>query len=64
MTSSRINTAWDRETDVVVIGYGCAGASAAIAAHDTGADALILESTGKGGGNTSISFGGFFVRVI
>ncbi len=50
---------WDRETDVVIAGYGGAGAVAAIEAHDAGAEVLILESTDKGGGNTIISFGGF-----
>jgi succinate dehydrogenase/fumarate reductase flavoprotein subunit len=32
---------WDEEADVVVVGYGGAGASAAIAAHDEGAKVLI-----------------------
>ena len=50
---------WDKETDVVVVGYGGAGAAAAIEAHDAGADVLILESTEKGGGNTTVAFGGF-----
>lgn len=50
---------WDRQTDVVVVGYGGSGAVAAIEAHDAGAEVLILESTGKGGGNTLVSFGGF-----
>ena len=31
------------ETDVPVIGYGGAGACAAIAAHDAGAKVLVLE---------------------
>ena len=31
------------ETDVVCIGYGGAGAAAAITAHDNGAKVLILE---------------------
>ncbi len=34
---------WDEETDVLVIGYGGAGACAAIEAHDAGAKVLILE---------------------
>lgn len=34
---------WDRTADVVVIGYGCAGAVAAITAAENGAEALILE---------------------
>jgi succinate dehydrogenase/fumarate reductase flavoprotein subunit len=34
---------WTGETDVVVVGYGGAGAVAAIAAHDAGAKVIILE---------------------
>lgn len=34
---------WDEEAEVVVVGYGGAGAAAAIAAHDAGARVLILE---------------------
>lgn len=52
-------TSWDKTVDVVVIGYGGAGATAAIAAHDAGAATLVLESTPQGGGNTLVSFGGF-----
>jgi succinate dehydrogenase/fumarate reductase flavoprotein subunit len=44
--------------DVVVIGYGPAGAAAAIAAHDAGADVVVLEKTGAGGGNCRYA-GGF-----
>ncbi len=36
-------THWDFGADVVVIGYGAAGAVAAITAHDGGAQVLILE---------------------
>ena len=51
--------AWDAVADVVVIGYGGAGAAAAIAASDAGARVTILEKLGRGGGNTAISGGGF-----
>ncbi len=34
---------WTEETDVVIVGYGGAGAIAAITAHDAGARVLILE---------------------
>ena len=44
--------------DVVVAGYGPAGASAAIAAHDAGARVIIVESARRGGGNARYS-GGF-----
>ncbi len=34
---------WDKEADVVMVGYGGAGAVAAITAHDAGAKVLLLE---------------------
>jgi len=34
---------WDEQADVVVLGFGGAGACAAIEAHDTGAKVLIIE---------------------
>lgn len=34
---------WDEEADVVVVGYGGAGAVAAVTAHDAGARVLVLE---------------------
>lgn len=52
---------WDMETDVVILGYGGAGACAAIEAHDAGAKVLILEKLPQGGGNTAVSSGGFMV---
>ena len=52
---------WDKETDVLVLGYGNAGSNAAIAAADAGAKVLILEKTAAGGGNVSVSSGGFVV---
>ncbi len=52
---------WDQETDVLVIGYGGAGACAAIAAADAGAQVLILEkqTQAKHYPNTRMS-GGIF----
>lgn len=38
-----VPTKWDVETDIIVIGYGGAGASAAITAADAGANVIILE---------------------
>jgi succinate dehydrogenase/fumarate reductase flavoprotein subunit len=38
---------WTEEADVVVMGYGGAGAVAAIAAHDAGARVIILEKQPK-----------------
>jgi 3-oxo-5alpha-steroid 4-dehydrogenase len=48
---------WDREADVVVVGFGCAGACAAIEAAEAGAETLVLERAG-GGGGTSANAGG------
>ena len=50
---------WDKEVDVVVVGYGGAGAATAITAHDEGAEVLVLEKMDRGGGNTCVSGGGF-----
>ncbi len=50
--------AWDEEADVVVVGYGCAGACAALEARAAGGDVLVLERSG-GAGGTSINSGGF-----
>jgi succinate dehydrogenase/fumarate reductase flavoprotein subunit len=57
---------WDYTADVVVVGYGGAGAVAAISAHDAGANVLVLEKSppvanrvNTYGGNTyAISGGG------
>ncbi|KUG04855.1 flavocytochrome c flavin subunit [hydrocarbon metagenome] len=49
---------WDEATDVVVIGTGFAGLSAAIEAHEAGASVVILEKMKAYGGNSIISDGG------
>ena len=48
---------YDKEADVIIIGYGLAGATTAISAHDAGAKVLILEKMPKGkeGGNSKVS---------
>ena len=48
---------FDAETDVIVVGLGCAGASVVMEACDAGADVLCLERAGAGGG-TSANSGG------
>ena len=56
MTDSAVK--WDRETDVVVLGYGYAGASSAIYANDAGARVLILEKMAHFGGYSILAGGG------
>jgi glutamate dehydrogenase/leucine dehydrogenase len=53
--------AWDQEADVVILGFGGAGACAAIEAHDAGASVLVLEKQPKAThySNTRMS-GGIF----
>jgi succinate dehydrogenase/fumarate reductase flavoprotein subunit len=48
---------WTLETDVLVVGYGAAGAVAAINAHDQGARVMLLEKM-KNPGGCSILAGG------
>ena len=57
---AQVNTIseWDGEADVVVVGYGVAGASAALGATAEGSDVLILERTSGWGGAAALS-GGF-----
>lgn len=48
---------WDLETDVVVVGLGCAGACAAVEAAEHGAEVLVLEAATTGGGTSAMSGG-------
>ncbi|MBQ3437319.1 MAG: flavocytochrome c [Fusobacterium sp.] len=47
-----------KETDIVIIGGGGAGITAAIAAHEKGARVILLEKTALLGGNTNYATGG------
>ena len=49
---------WDEQTDVIVIGSGVAGCSAAIEARAAGASVIVFEKMKVTGGNTRISDGG------
>lgn len=51
-------TEWAYEADVVVAGFGVAGAAAAVGAAQSGADVLVLERTGGWGGAAAMA-GGF-----
>lgn len=48
-------TEWAIETDVVVVGFGGAGACAAIEAADAGAEVQLLELASASGGSTAMS---------
>lgn len=46
---------WDIEVDIPVVGFGGAGACAAIEAADAGAEVMILEVASASGGSTELS---------
>ena len=48
---------WDDEADVVVVGFGAAGSSAAWEAATAGASVLVLERAGAAGGAAAMSDG-------
>lgn len=47
---------WDKEADVIVVGFGGAGASAALQARECGAEVILIDRF-AGGGTTSYSGG-------
>lgn len=46
---------WDIETDVAIVGFGGAGACAAIEAADAGAEVCLFEVASASGGSTALS---------
>jgi succinate dehydrogenase/fumarate reductase flavoprotein subunit len=52
---------WDHEVDVLVIGAGAGGLTAAIAAREKGASVLIVEKNFDIGGRAMMSFGGLYI---
>ena len=58
---STVPATWDVEADVVVVGFGAAGFAASVAAHDLGAEIVILEKAPEGehGGNTRVAGQGY-----
>ena len=51
---------WDDTADVLVIGYGIAGACAALEARRAGANVLVIERASGGGGASALSAGIFY----
>ncbi len=52
---------WDLDTDVLVIGFGAAGACAAIEAAEAGASVTILERNSGSGGASALSGGEIYI---
>ncbi|MEC9324569.1 MAG: FAD-dependent oxidoreductase, partial [Actinomycetota bacterium] len=52
---------FDRVTDVLVVGSGGGGMTAALTAHAAGLDTLVVEKASRFGGSTALSGGGIWV---
>ncbi len=53
--------AWDLETDVIIVGFGAAGASAAIEAADGGANVTLFEVASGSGGTSAMAGGDIYL---
>lgn len=61
LITAQENTVWHDEADVVVVGFGAAGASAALEARFAGADVLVLERASGISGTTCAATGHFYL---
>ncbi len=52
---------FDHVVDVLVVGSGGGGMTAALTAHASGLDALVIEKSSHFGGSTALSGGGIWV---
>ena len=52
---------WDVEADVLVVGFGAAGASAAIEAAESGASVTLFEVASGSGGTSSMAGGDIYL---
>lgn len=52
---------WNDRVDVLIAGYGIAGACAALEAHRAGASVLVVERASGGGGASALSSGIFYL---
>ncbi|WP_103943262.1 FAD-dependent oxidoreductase [Thermomonospora echinospora] len=59
--SARDLGGYDHECDVLVAGFGCAGAAAAFEAATAGASVLVLEKAGGPGGTSAVSGGELYL---
>ncbi|MGH8443997.1 MAG: FAD-dependent oxidoreductase [Solimonas sp.] len=58
---STSNTAWDQQYDVIVVGSGGGGMTAALCAKGHGLSAVVLEKSDKYGGTSAVSGGGIWI---
>lgn len=58
-----VDKEWDDSVDVLVVGSGASGLSAALTAHFEGLQVLVLEKTDKIGGSTAVSGGAVWLPL-
>ncbi|MFA7555613.1 MAG: FAD-dependent oxidoreductase [Spongiibacteraceae bacterium] len=54
-------THYTHTSDVLVVGFGIAGACAALEARRAGADVMLIERSSAGGGASALSSGLFYL---
>jgi flavocytochrome c len=58
--TSTLPEKWDKEADIVILGFGGAGAIAAIAAREGESTVIVLEKQAVPGGSTAVSGGVYY----
>jgi 3-oxosteroid 1-dehydrogenase len=59
--AGQVRSGWDMEVDFVSLGGGVGGLSGAVAAHEAGLQALVVEKSAKVGGVAALSLGQLWV---
>lgn len=54
---------WDQQFDVIVVGSGAGGMTAALCSQALGLSSVVLEKTDRYGGTTAVSGGGIWIPV-